>query len=135
MRLQQTMPVPSCQPPGAQVIGTLPRLDELLANPAQIDDLAPHAAGALVVQVSGLLVRLGARLASAPAAANGHQPLRDRLFLANEAAPLLGFTTKYLYAKASTFPFYIDVNGRPRFSEQGIQAYLRAARNPGGGDR
>ena len=57
-----------------------------------------------------------------------HEP-PDRLLTVHEAAVLLAVTTDWLYRHADDFRFTVRPGpGQVRFSEQGIQDYLRKER-------
>jgi predicted DNA-binding transcriptional regulator AlpA len=75
----------------------------------------------LIAQVEALKARLYARLTSsspAPAA-------RDRLLNVREAAQKLGRSPDWLYRHGSELPFVIRDGRLLRFSEQGIEEYIK----------
>lgn len=98
------------------------RLERLMAEAAEI---------ALDVDVQGAMTALGAlesiraalwqrALAAPPAPKPG-----DRLLSAKEAAAILNVPEKAMYRES--WPFAVKVSeGRVRFSERGIQQYIRA---------
>ena len=76
----------------------------------------------LIAQVEGLKARLYARLSGpslTPAAT------RDRLLNVKEAAQKLGRSTDWLYRHGSELPFIVRDGRLLRFSEQGIEEYIR----------
>ena len=90
---------------------------EAVARTAPIDGLPD-----LIAQVEGLKARLYARLAApspTPAAT------KDRLLNVKEAAEKLGRSTDWLYRHGSELPFVVRDGRLLRFSEQGIEEYIR----------
>ena len=90
---------------------------EAVARTAPVDCLPD-----LIAQVEGLKARLYARLAApspTPAAA------KDRLLNVKEAAQKLGRSTDWLYRHGSELPFVVRDGRLLRFSEQGIEEYIR----------
>ena len=49
----------------------------------------------------------------------------DRLLNAKEAAAKLGLSADRLYRHSSTFPFTVRIGRQLRFSEAGIERYIR----------
>jgi predicted DNA-binding transcriptional regulator AlpA len=76
----------------------------------------------LIAQIEGLKALLYARL-SAPALSPA--PLRDRLLNVKEAAQKLCRSSDWLYRHASELPFVIRDGRLLRFSEQGIEGYIK----------
>lgn len=90
---------------------------EALARTAPIDGLPD-----LIAQVEGLKARLYARLN----ASNSTPPTaRDRLLNVKEAAQKLGRSTDWLYRHSSELPFIVRDGRLLRFSEQGIEDYIK----------
>jgi predicted DNA-binding transcriptional regulator AlpA len=90
---------------------------EAVARTAPVDGLPD-----LIAQVEGLKARLYARLAATsptPAAP------RDRLLNVKEAAQKLGRSADWLYRHGSEVPFVVRDGRLLRFSEQGIEEYIR----------
>ena len=59
----------------------------------------------------------------------GQREPEDRLLTVEEAAPILGVTVDWLYRHADNFTFTIRPGpGQVRFSNTGIQDYLRRER-------
>ena len=80
----------------------------------------------LIAQVEALKARLYARLTSAsPAPA----AIRDRLLNVKEAAQKLGRSPDWLYRHGSELPFVVRDGRLLRFSEQGIEEYIRRRMN------
>lgn len=104
----------------------IPSLDQLVADPARAHDLLPEAARDLLVQVVGLQTVLLARALSTPAGGNGQpEGQEDRLLTVEEAARKLGLSRDYIYRHAKTFSFTVRLGSRLRFSERGIERYIR----------
>jgi len=76
----------------------------------------------LIARVEALKARLYARLTSAnsPSAA-----VRDRLLNVKEAAEKLRRSSDWLYRHGSELPFVVREGRLLRFSEQGIEEYIR----------
>jgi predicted DNA-binding transcriptional regulator AlpA len=76
----------------------------------------------LIARVEALKARLYARLTSAtsPSAA-----IRDRLLNVKEAAQKLRRSSDWLYRHGSELPFVVREGRLLRFSEQGIEEYIR----------
>ena len=80
---------------------------------------------ALLEQLADLIAdRVAARL-------NGKGPAPappPRLVTARVVAERLGCSTRYVYAKADTFPFTVRVAGMVRFSEPGLERFMNGRR-------
>ena len=90
---------------------------EDLARTASIEGLPE-----LIAQIEGLKARLYARLnmpSQIPAVT------RDRLLDVKEAAEKLRRSADWLYRHASELPFVVRDGRLLRFSEQGIETYIR----------
>jgi excisionase family DNA binding protein len=104
----------------------IPKLDDLVADPGKVSDLSPEA----VHEMRGSLARLDSLLQERLFLANrigdtdgaGH---RDRLLNVKEAAEKLCVTKDYLYRNSSKLPFTVRMGGKLRFSEAGIERYIR----------
>jgi len=99
----------------------VPTIAELLTHPERASDLPADIARALLAQVASLQVALLGRAF----VVDGHGGSRDRLLSVKDAAAKLGQSTEWLYKHASTLPFTVR-NGRAlRFSELGIDTWIR----------
>jgi predicted DNA-binding transcriptional regulator AlpA len=103
-----------------------PDVAVLLAEPMRALALEPEAAAALLGPVAALHALLAARVGqgatlTAPAAS-------DRLLDAGAAAVKLGCAKDWVYRHARTLPFTVRLGGHLRFSEQGIERYIRHRR-------
>lgn len=91
---------------------------EAFARTAPLDGLPD-----LIAQVEGVKARLYARL-STPVQ-HGPGAIGDRLLDVKEAAEKLRRSADWLYRHASELPFVVRDGRLLRFSEQGIEAYIR----------
>jgi len=83
---------------------------------------------ALLEQLADLIAdRVAARLNG-----NGNTPNipapAERLLTAAEVAQRLGCSTRYVYAKVGTFPFTVRVGGMVRFSNAGLEQWIKGRR-------
>jgi predicted DNA-binding transcriptional regulator AlpA len=76
----------------------------------------------LIAQLEGLKARLYARL-SAPGRMAA--PTKDRLLTVKEAAEKMRRSADWLYRHSATLPFAVREGRLLRFSEQGIEEYIR----------
>jgi predicted DNA-binding transcriptional regulator AlpA len=99
----------------------VPSIAELLTHPERANDLPADIARGLLAQVAPLQMALLGRAF----ARDGAGGSRDRLLAVKDAAAKLGQSVEWLYKHASTLPFTVR-NGRAlRFSEVGIEAWIR----------
>jgi hypothetical protein len=115
-------------------LAAVPTLDQVAADPTMVLEL-PHevlidfvlkAQGIITVcQTALLAARPNGASPTPPSPTPPAPPATDRLLTVTEAAPLLGVAVKTLYATRTRYPFYVDLHGRPRFSEQGIAEFIR----------
>ena len=112
----------------------LPTVAELLADPQRVVDLPPEAAQSLLFQITALVPALATRVV-----ANGGSHAAERLLDVDEAAAKLGQSTQWLYRRAKKLPFTIKQGASKtsslRFSERGIDEYIRAQSRQNGGAR
>lgn len=101
-------------------------LAHLVEHPDRIGDVDPADVPVLLGQLAEMQARLHARMVSALAAPA--PPTTDRLLKAKAAAAMLGMSEGYLYDHADTFDFTRRQGRSVRFSEQGMQAWLRGER-------
>ena len=108
-------------------LGMVPKLEEIAENPALATHLPFDVVEALLgknaVAQSVLMSRLLALRAS-PGQAE-HSTDGDRLLGVEEAARKLGKSKDYLYRHAADYPFTVRDGRSLRFSEQGIEKYIR----------
>jgi hypothetical protein len=112
-------------------ISTVPTLVELLVDPERVSDLPPAAAAQLLVRLTALQTALAVRALNS--GADARQPaMGDRLLDVRAAATRLARSTDWLYRHANTLPFTVRDGRLLRFSERGIETYIRAlAGRPG----
>lgn len=90
---------------------------EAFARTASVDDLPE-----LIARLEGLKARLYARLSTPNA---GSATPRDRLLDVKEAAEKLCRSADWLYRHAWELPFVVRDGRLLRFSEQGIEGYIK----------
>lgn len=101
---------------------TVPSLAELVSQLDKVSEVPSEMIPAMLGDLEQLKAALWARLTvpSTNGAASD-----DRLLDVNEAAKKLGSSTDWLYRHAKKLPFTVRM-GRPvRFSEAGIERYIR----------
>lgn len=103
----------------------VPSLDQLAADPGRVRDLPPEVARDLLPRVIGLQTALLAQALSA-SGGNGAEAPTDRLLTVEEAAQKLGLSKDYLYRHAKTLPFTVRLGSRLRFSERGVERWVRS---------
>jgi hypothetical protein len=99
----------------------VPSLDTLVSDPGQIDGLPQEVLKALWVDVRNLEKVLVLRMLMAPIAAS---PSQDKLLGIDEASSILGMSKDRLYR--TDYPFTVRDGGLLRFSNNGIQRFIRA---------
>ena len=107
--------------------GIVPRLEEIADSPALASQLSFEVVEALLgknaVVQSVLVSRLLALRAQPIQAA--HSADGDRLLDVEEASRKLGKSKDYLYRHASDYPFTVRDGRSLRFSDQGIEKFIR----------
>jgi predicted DNA-binding transcriptional regulator AlpA len=101
----------------------IPTLDQLVHDPAQIAGLPADAVQSLWLEASQLERQLFLRLLAV--SASNHTAEEDRLLDVEEAAAILSKTVDWLYRHARTLPFVVREGRLVRFSNAGIQKYIR----------
>jgi len=105
---------------------TIPKLSELLEHPERVSKLPPEAVPVMLGELERLRAILWVRLT-----AGNHdgqsQSARDgdRLLDVDEAARKLGKSKDYIYRHADDYPFTVRDGRSLRFSEQGIEKFIR----------
>jgi predicted DNA-binding transcriptional regulator AlpA len=102
-------------------IAALPTLTELLNEPERIWVLSRDTIAELRGQIAKLDTLLLTRLLTGEQ--SQPDPKCDRLLNAAEAASKLGLSKDALYR--NEFPFLVRVGSRRRFSEKGIEKFIR----------
>jgi predicted DNA-binding transcriptional regulator AlpA len=108
----------------------VPRLEELLADPDQVRVLDAHTTRALKTQAINALILLQSHdLDAARAEIEIHERQRpDRLLNVSQAAEKLCVKRDWLYRHHSDLPFRVRHGKLLRFSELGIEDYIRKRR-------
>jgi len=108
----------------------VPRLEELLADPDQVRVLDAHTTRALKTQAINALILLQSHdLDAARAGIDIHEHLRpDRLLNVSQAAEKLCVKRDWLYRHHPDLPFRVRHGKLLRFSELGIEDYIRKRR-------
>lgn len=104
-----------------------PTLADLLQSPERIAELPVESVPSFLAQLatlqSGLYARLLLHPARPPVEAETNED--DRWLTAEEAAPLIGVTPRWLYNRWKQLPFSRKLSHKVlRFSEKGIRRYL-----------
>jgi len=103
----------------------IPKLADLLADPQRAADLPADAIPVLRGELARLDTVLLSRLLATPNSQAPANPQGDRLLDAQEAAARLGTSADYLYRHSGKLPFTVHLGRRLRFSEAGIERYIR----------
>jgi predicted DNA-binding transcriptional regulator AlpA len=109
----------------------VPRLEELVADPEKLGVLDTRTRRALTTTALTALNTLmfnELALAAEPSGSISFDK-RDRLLDFKQAAGKLGVKLDWLYHHYKDLPFWVRVGRRPRFSELGIEDYIRKRRN------
>ena len=102
----------------------VPKLAELIADPGKVSALPLEAIPAMRGELARLDTMLLCRLMNA--SRNGHveTPAEDNWLKAEQAAPLLGVTPRWLYRHAKRLPFARRLSRKAlRFSERGLRKW------------
>ena len=104
----------------------LPKLGGLIADPAKVALLPPEAVPEVLAQLEGIRARLWARLTAPQGNGQGQaKEDEDRLLGVQEAAAKLGRSVDSMYRHAGKYPFTVRDGRNLRFSEAGINRYIR----------
>jgi nucleotidyltransferase/DNA polymerase involved in DNA repair len=101
---------------------------DLLTEPTRIADLQPSAIPSLLCQLSALQIALAGRLFAVGSDDDERTTTAepDRLLTADDAAAILGVTTKWLY-RHKKLPFVRRLSRKAlRVSESGLHRWLAA---------
>jgi excisionase family DNA binding protein len=98
-------------------------LAALVEDPTRVATVPPGRIPALLSQLSALQGAMAARLISA----DRDEPMsvEDTLLTVDQAAERLGVSTDWLFRRSRTLPFVIRLGRHLRFSNRGIDRYLR----------
>ncbi len=97
----------------------IPTIDQLIADPSKVQDLPVAVVQHVLIQLTTLLPLLVAKSHSAPEKSSD-----DRLIEIDEAAEILSMSKDRLYR--TDYPFIVRDGGLLRFSNNGIQRWIRA---------
>jgi predicted DNA-binding transcriptional regulator AlpA len=116
---------------GVAGLYAVPRLEELAADPEKVGVLDPRTRRVLTTTfLTALNTLMFNELAlAAEQSSSGASDTRDRLLDFKQAAEKLSVTVDWLYHHYKSLPFWVRVGRRPRFSENGIEEYIRKRRN------
>lgn len=109
--------------PSIAKLARVPTLAEVLSDPAKAVTLPREA----IPQLRGELARLDTILLSRLLVDDSDQQrsgLGDRLLDVSEAAEKLGLSHDALYR--NDYPFVVKIGNRRRFSEKGIEKFIRS---------
>src|SRR5688500_347281 len=113
------------------MLHTVPTLADLVTDTTRVNDVPVEAIASLRAELAKLDTLLLTRLFRT--ASNGHAPDKDRLLTADEAAKKLGFSVDYLYRHSKAkdddsggFPFVVRVGRSLKYSETGIEKFIRS---------
>ena len=109
-------------------LAPIPKLDELAETPAKAKDLPPDVRQALAFRALAVLNALNVAALADGASSNAqaeHAGNGDRLLTAKEAGGKLGRSEDAVYRRADEFPFTVRDGRQVRFSEKGIEKYIR----------
>jgi hypothetical protein len=115
---------------GVAGLFAVPRLEELLADPDQVRVLDAHTTRALITQAISALILLQSHdldAARTETQVYGRERL-DRLLNVSQAAEKLCVKRDWLYRHHSDLPFRVRHGKLLRFSELGIEDYIRKRR-------
>lgn len=105
------------------MLHVIPSLSDLLTDISQASTVPPEAVPEMLGELERLKATLWARLTALQG--NGRQPDKDRLLVVEEAAVKLGVSRDYLYRYSGKLPFTVRVGRSLRFSEAGVDRYIR----------
>jgi predicted DNA-binding transcriptional regulator AlpA len=108
-------------------LGVVPKLEEIADNPAVAIQLPLDAVETLLGKNAIAQRVLVSRLLALRAGAvqSQHSADGDRLLDVKEAARKLSKSTDFLYRHAAKYPFTVRDGRSLRFSEQGIEKFIR----------
>ena len=98
-------------------------LAALVDDPAKVASVPPGRIPALLSQLSALQGAMAARLISADR--DETLSAEDTLLTVDQAAERLGVSTDWLFRRSRTLPFVVRLGRHLRFSNRGIDRYLR----------
>jgi hypothetical protein len=116
---------------GAGELFAVPGLEELAADPGKARVLDGHTTDVLettaIAALNALRSRKLALAAQAVNSSDGHKG--DRLLKARDVAQRLAVEVDWVYHRTKRLPFTVYLEGVPRFSENGLEEFIRKRRN------
>ena len=109
-----------------QQLTSIPSLNDIIAHPELAGLLSADVASALLVQVVSLQTVLLGQLLRERAGVTTAAKEEDRLLTVEKAAHKLGASEDWLYRNAKKLPFTVRNGRQVRFSERGIDRWIRA---------
>lgn len=111
-------------------LNAIPRLEEIAESPAAVSQLSSDVVEALLGKCSVAQGALVGRLLALRASGNGpREPERENLLTAEQAAPILGVTPRWLYRHSKKLPFARHLSRKVlRFSETGLRKWQATKR-------
>ena len=105
---------------------TIPKLSELLEHPERVSALPQEAVPVMLGELERLRAILWVRLTTGNHDGQGRSASDgDRLLDVKEAARKLGKSKDHLYRHAGDYAFTVRDGHSLRFSEQGIEKFIR----------
>ena len=109
----------------AMSLNVIPKLVDLVDDPSKVSDVRREDVAALRGKLAELDTLLLGRLLQSGNGQAEHPADGDRLLDTREAAAKLGSSEDYLYRHSRNLPFTVHMGRKLRFSEAGIQRYIR----------
>ena len=105
-------------------------IEQIVTDPGMAASVPVAEIPALLIQIASVQAILLSRLVVSPNGSKVRQPPDDdRLLTAEEVAPIMNVTLRWLYRKAGSLPFTRRINRKTlRFSEQGLRRYMASRR-------
>jgi predicted DNA-binding transcriptional regulator AlpA len=104
----------------------IPKLEDLVEDPRKVSDIPPETIHEMRGKLAYLDSLLLERLSLAKRNGDTERPgPGDRLLNVQEAATKLSLSQDYLYRNSDKLPFTVRIGGQLRFSEAGIERYIR----------
>lgn len=102
----------------------IPKLADLVADPCKAATLPQEAIPGLLGELEKLKAALWARLTAPQNGCGPVEPEKDNLLKAEQAAPILGVTPRWLYRHSRQLPFARHLSRKVlRFSESGLRKW------------
>lgn len=92
----------------------------------KLEDIACEKIPAAITELSAAIATLGARLLDQQTSGSATSPRGDRLLDVHQAAEKLGCSVAHLYHSTTDLPFVVRVGRKLKFSEAGIEKWIRS---------